>query len=140
MRKVEGFGETDGKGNFLVYNRKLMMDFFTANPGRRFGWEFKLAAENKSSKMRGYYYAEPVVKMQQALSSRGYQFDKKQTHDFIRPLCSSMRVQFEVNGLPYERIRDISDDDFTNADFKEYLEELCQTAATEFGVVINDPK
>lgn len=140
MRKLEGIGETDANGNFLVFNRKLMLDFFEANPSRRIGFEFRLIAEDKSAQMRKYYWVEPVVKMQYALSSRGYMFDKDQTHDFIRGLCPCMRIKMQIEDVEYERIRDISDDDFTNADFCEYLEQLGNIAATEFSVIINPPR
>lgn len=138
-RRYEAIFEIDEKGSARVYNRNLLEKFFGLWPGRRLLVTFALVGNSPKDPLRGYYFAEVVTKFQIALRGYGYNFTKEETHEFIKQFSPAMRAEYEINGKIFSRYRSISDDDFSNEDFREYIDDLKRAAAEEFSIIINDP-
>ncbi len=138
-RKHSVIFETDSTGIPTMANREDFLKFFAQFPERSFKGEIKLVRDGEQNKLRAYYFAEVVTKYIYALRGCGYSFGSQDCHDFIKQFSPVMDISFQLNGKHYPRYRSITDSDFTNADFLEYIEDLKRFAAEEFSIIINDP-
>lgn len=138
-RSYEAIVAVDEKGIAHTYNRNLLEQFFSLHPGRRIIATFKLVSRGSKSSLRAYYFAEVVTKFQIALRGYGYNFTKEETHEFIKQFSPTMRTEHEINGKIYSRLRSIADEDFSNDEFRDYIDDLKRYGAEEFGIYINDP-
>ncbi len=142
--KYTGTGVVNQNEEFMMYNLHLFKDFFKGFRNQSFKFEFTLIPDDDSSKLNAYYWAEIIPKLRNALLLKGETLDDKETHEYVKWLCPIMRVY--ENGIRVKSrggkylYRDITDEDWGNIDWTEYIRQLIHIAAEHFYIVINDPQ
>lgn len=140
---LKGIGKVNSEGEFMMYNRHLMKEFFSDWRNRTFTYEFKLVDTSLSTRLNAFYWAECIPKLRKGFKMLGQDYDDKQTHEAIRVMLPHMRVydgmKRVMDGEAFA-YRDITDEDWTNQDWSEYIRQLIQFAAEHLHTVINDPQ
>lgn len=137
-RTYDSFIDVDPAGKASVYNREDLLKFFSQFPGQRIAVTYSVLGKKKSQKMMGYYWAEVVQKFMWNFQENGNPFDKEETHREMKKLSPVMKRVVQAGTKMRTEPRSMSDPDFTNEDFIQYLEDL-HRAAVERGFDFNDP-
>jgi hypothetical protein len=132
---------TNDKGIAKISSAIALTHWFAKRPNKRFKISIKEVAEAKSERMRGYYFAVIVKQYNEALRTIGYSMTKDETHDYIKQFSPIMHRTIDIPRLKGKTVsfRSLSDDDFTDADFRTYIEDLIIFAADNLDLIIDDP-
>ena len=109
-----------------------LKQFGRMNPGKRF--KMVLYSNEKKSSHLGYYFAEIVPKFKQAFRELGEPLSDTEVDQRLRDFSPVLKRQDETGS---DVIRSLSDDDFSDDDWKEYIEDLKIFGASNFNIVIN---
>ena len=141
---LKGIGKVDQDGEFMMYNRHLMKEFFADWKNRTFTYEFKLVDTNISTRLNAFFWAECIPKLRKGFRDTGETLDEKETYEKIKRLLPVMRVYDGLKRVEDKTgsyiFRDITDDDWTNQDWNELIRQTTQFAAEHLHTVINDPQ
>lgn len=130
---------TDSNGAPKMMNRAMVDAWFKKNPDTQFTGEIKKVGKRHSDRLRAYYFAEVVQKMNIALKGAGYNFTQEETHQFIKQFSPVMTEVVEVGNYRMNRYKSFRDPDFNNTIFLEYISDIQRFAAEELDIIINDP-
>lgn len=131
--------KTDSNGKVKMLNRSIVMMWFEKNPDSEFTGELKKVGKRHSDKLRAYYFAEVVYKMNIALKGAGYNFTQEETHQFIKQFSPVMTEEVDIGNYRMKRYKSFKDPDFNNAILLEYIADIQRFAAEELDLIINDP-
>jgi hypothetical protein len=141
MAGFKGIIYTNEEGIAKTSNATLMAHWFGKRPSRQFTIEIKEVRDSQSSKLRAYYFAEVVEKYRMGLKILGYNMTTDETHNYIKQFSPVMRRELALpnTDIVTTSFRSLKDEDFTNADFSQYIADLVIFAAEHLHVEINDP-
>lgn len=141
--KFQGILEFTEDGELKMYNKAEFMRFIEQfGKGRRFTYDVKAIATGEKNWIRAYYFAELVEKFLFGYEQHGEILDKDEAHQRMKKLYPPLRiiVESELPGAKKQvKTKSIMDEDFSPADFWDYIDFLAQYAAEHFDIIINPP-
>lgn len=137
-REIEITGKTDEKGCFQIYGMSEVKDFFKKFPNHRIVGVFKVFEDKKSTAMLGLYYDYYVPQFQHAFYKLGERLLKEHVDEKLRSMCVVTKKESCVKGKWSHEL--LKAEDLNNYELVEFLEELKQIAAENFGIEIKDSK
>jgi hypothetical protein len=129
-------GNITTEGKLIVFNQPALTAWREKHRGLDIVLSVKVKRKHRSNPQNGYYWGVIVPMVMDAINSYGNEFDKDETHEFLKSKFNLVEVEVKDGGyLLVPR----STGELDTAEFSSYCEQIRQFSSMVLGVYIPAP-